>query len=64
MPRSTACSPQLVVMISAENSGAFKGFFVMILISPPTASDPYKLDAGPFTISIRSIRELGIPNKP
>ena len=36
----------------------------MILIIPPTASEPYKVDAGPFTISILSIKACGIPVKP
>ena len=63
-PKSTLVSNHEVEKISAENNGAFKGFLVMMLIKPPTASLPYKLEAGPFTISILSISEFGIPDKP
>ena len=63
-PKSTLVSNQEVEKISAENKGAFKGFLVMMLINPPTASLPYKLEAGPLTTSILSIKEFGIPDKP
>ena len=36
----------------------------MILIKPPTASDPYKVEEGPLTISTLSIKDCGIPVKP
>ena len=41
-----------------------EGPYTMILINPPTASLPYKEEAGPFTISICSTREFGIPERP
>src|SRR5215211_391622 len=63
-PRSTICSCQDVVMILDENTGTVCGDLVIMLINPPMASDPYKPEAGPFTISIRSMSWLGIPNKP
>ena len=63
-PKSTLVSNQEVEKISAENKGAFKGFLVIILIKPPTASLPYKLEAGPLTTSTLSINEFGIPDKP
>ncbi len=63
-PKSTLVSSQEVENTSAENRGAFVGFLVMILIKPPTASLPYKEEAGPFTISIRSTNEFGIPDNP
>ncbi|MNR60365.1 hypothetical protein D3C85_1818250 [compost metagenome] len=53
-----------MVKTSAENTGAFVGFLVIMLIKPPTASLPYKEEAGPFTISIRSTNEFGIPDNP
>ncbi|MNT75171.1 hypothetical protein D3C72_2140450 [compost metagenome] len=40
------------------------GALVMMLISPPTASLPYKEEAGPLTSSIRSTIELGMPDRP
>ena len=53
---------QLAVWIT-DKVGS-KGFFVIIFINPPTASDPYKDDAGPFTISILSTKLLGMPDRP
>jgi hypothetical protein len=63
-PKSTLFSNQDVEKISAENKGAVVGFLVMMLINPPTASLPYKLEAGPFTTSTLSINEFGIPDQP
>ncbi|MNE00274.1 hypothetical protein D3C80_926800 [compost metagenome] len=63
-PKSRFSSPQPVAKASAEKVGAFFGFLVMMLINPPTASLPYKEDAGPLTISIRSNSEFGIPDNP
>ncbi len=34
-------------------------FLVMILMTPPMASVPYNVDAGPRIISIRSIAAIG-----
>ena len=36
------------------------GFFVMMLTTPPNAFDPYKVDAEPLMISIRSISAMFI----
>ena len=63
-PKSIECSNQDVENMSNETFGAIEASFVIMLINPPTASLPYKLEAGPFTISIRSINEFGIPDKP
>ncbi len=57
-------SSQEVEKISAVNCGTAFGLLVIILINPPTASLPYKVDAAPFTTSIFSIIEFGIPDKP
>src|SRR5690606_2045975 len=57
-------SAQLVPNTSADSSGTWAGSLVMILIRPATASLPYKVDAGPFTISTRSISAWGIPLSP
>ena len=35
--------------------GFVPAFLVMILTTPPMASDPYKTEAGPFIISILSV---------
>ena len=64
IPISRFSSPQSVRNESAETTGAFFGFFVMIFIKPPTASLPYREEAGPLTISIRSNNEFGMPDKP
>ncbi|MNG00905.1 hypothetical protein D3C84_838630 [compost metagenome] len=34
---------------------SFTGLFVITLMTPPIASEPYKADEAPFTISILSI---------
>ena len=60
-PRSALVSSQLVVNTSADTLGAFVDFLVITLMTPPIASLPYKVEAGPLIISIRSTREFGIP---
>ena len=52
---SVLISPQELANESEVNFGEFPGFLVMMLIIPPTASEPYKVDPGPFTISTLSI---------
>src|SRR5690606_37506199 len=47
-----------------DSVGALSGLRVMTLISPPTASEPYNVEAGPLTISTRSISDVGIPVSP
>ena len=64
IPKSALSSPHEVPKTSADNKGAFKGFLVIMLIKPPIASEPYSVEAGPFTTSTRSIKLLGIPDKP
>ena len=38
---------------------SFETFFVIILTTPPIASEPYNVEAGPRIISILSIAETG-----
>ena len=54
---------EVTIELKAIN-GAYCGRFVMTLINPPMASEPYKEEAGPFTISTLSIMEFGIPLSP
>ena len=63
-PKSKLYSPHVVVYESAEIKGALSGCFVIIFMSPPTASLPYNDEVGPFTISILSINEFGMPESP
>ena len=37
---------------------------MMMFIIPPTASEPYNVDADPLTTSTRYINACGIPVKP
>ena len=55
--KSVFTSPQELAYTSAEKRWAALGFFVIILIKPPTASEPYNVDAGPLTISTLSISQ-------
>ncbi len=57
-------SPHELPKRSVDKIGELDGFFVMIFIIPPTASDPYKVEAGPFTTSTLSINAWGIPVNP
>ena len=63
-PTSKFNSPQELKNESVDNNGAFIGFLVITFRIPPTASDPYKVEAGPLTISTLSINACGIPVKP
>jgi hypothetical protein len=58
---STFTSPQPVAKASAKKRAHFLDF-VMILINPQLHF--HREEAGPLTISIRSNKELGIPDKP
>ena len=64
MPRSTFNSPQELVNASILKLYAFSGNLVIKLITPPIASDPYSVDAGPFITSICLIKDCGIPESP
>ena len=61
---SVLVSPQSDKKESIESLEEFSGNFVIRLITPPIASDPYRVDAGPLTISTRSISDWGIPDNP
>ena len=49
---------------STENLDVFSGSLVIKLITPPMASEPYSVEAGPLITSTRSIRDFGIPDNP
>ncbi|MNE93360.1 hypothetical protein D3C80_1912010 [compost metagenome] len=38
---------------------SFETFLVIMLTTPPMASEPYNVDAGPRMTSIRSIADIG-----
>ena len=63
-PMSVLTSSQELEKLSTKSIGELDGFFVIIFIIPPIASDPYRVDAGPFTTSTRWINACGIPVKP
>ena len=51
--------PRLPTATVAEPP-SFNGVFVIIFITPPKASAPYKVEAAPFTTSMRSMALVGI----
>ena len=61
---SVLLSPHDVLMFSNVNLAELIGRLLITFITPPIASLPYKVDAGPFMISMRSTIELGMPDKP
>ena len=64
IPRSEFTSPQEDEKLSLDYGLTFSGTFVIKFIIPPIASDPYKVEEGPFIISICWIKDCGIPVKP
>ena len=63
-PTSVFTSPQPERKESTASFDVFSGNRVIKLITPPMASDPYNVDAGPLMTSTRSISDCGIPDNP
>ena len=62
--KSTFFSISELMKLSNSNLEISCGRLVMMLITPATASVPYKVELGPFIISICFISEVGIPFNP
>src|SRR5690606_26946803 len=61
---SVCHSDQLVPIMWTFRPSDLPAFFVITFTTPPKASLPNRVEAGPFTTSILSIIEFGIPNNP
>ena len=57
-------SPHELKKLSKFRLSTFSDDFVIKFITPPIASDPYNVEAGPFITSICLIIDCGIPESP